>query len=178
MRYTTIIDVNEFEAVRRCKNAAWLYFQLVLRAGYHDYDRDIVKTSLRREAQLTGLTVDAVRHAVSVLESCKLLERKNGYFKVRKWIAEQPITPRKSSKKKEVSSITKAIDENEAYQARLREEQKARAAAELKADEEFIARYELYKKQCKDGIASITARAFVKAQAEKYKRELEKRKNS
>lgn len=99
MRYTTLIDIREIPEVYRNQNARLLYLHLVLLAGYHDNDRDIVRVSIRNLAAQSGLTLSATRHAITVLINCRLLLHRKSYFKVVKFIDEQTITPRAKTKK-------------------------------------------------------------------------------
>ena len=93
-RYTTIIDVSEVPDLYRNKNATLLYLHLVLKAGYHDDDRDLVRVSVRRLAMYTGQTVAAVRHGLALLARLGLITREGERFRVRKWIPEQTIRSR------------------------------------------------------------------------------------
>lgn len=99
MRYTTLIDIRDIPEVYRNQNVRLLYLQLVLMAGYHDADRDIVRCSLRSLADQTGLTLSATRHAIDVLIKWRLLRHQKSYFRVRKYIEEQEITPRAKTTK-------------------------------------------------------------------------------
>lgn len=117
MRYTTIIDIRECRPVYCNVNCRLVYLELTLAAGYHDHDRDIVKTSLRQLAARLGLTLSAVRHAVAQLEHYGLLKRKNDVWMVRKFVLEQPITPRE--KKARDKKVTKAEAERQRQQAEL-----------------------------------------------------------
>lgn len=99
MRYTTIIDIREIPEVYRNPNVRILYMHLVLLAGYHDNDRDIVRVSLRNLAAQSGLTLSATRHAIQLLIKWRLLLHRKSYFKVVKYVEEPPITPRARTKK-------------------------------------------------------------------------------
>lgn len=99
MRYTTIIDVREIPEVYRNPNVRILYLHLVLLAGYHDNDRDIVRVSLRNLAAQTGLTLSATRHAIQLLIKWRLLLHRKSYFKVVKYVEESPISGRARTKK-------------------------------------------------------------------------------
>lgn len=98
MRYTTIIDISEFPTLYRNVNVRLVYLHLVLRAGYHDEDRDILQTSFRTLAADTALTVSACRHAVATLEAAGMIERKDRLWRVKKWIAESAISKRRKPK--------------------------------------------------------------------------------
>lgn len=110
MRYTTLIDIREIPEVYRNQNARLLYLHLVLLAGYHDNDRDIVRVSIRNLAIQTGLTLSATRHAISVLMKWRLLLHRKSYFKVVKFIDEQAITPRAKSKKAQQAKEIAALE--------------------------------------------------------------------
>lgn len=101
MRYTTLIDLRDIPEVYRNQNVRLLYLHLVLIAGYHDDDRDVVRVSLRNLAAQTGLTLSATRHAVAVLIKWRLLLHRKSYFKVVKFIEEKEITPRAKTRKQQ-----------------------------------------------------------------------------
>ena len=94
MRYTTLIDITEQPALYRNKNARLLYLHMVLKAGYHDNDRDILDKSFRILASEVGLTLSATRHAVAQLEAAGLLKKEQGSWRVKKWIVQEIPTPR------------------------------------------------------------------------------------
>lgn len=113
MRYTTIIDITAIQAIYKNPAARLLYLHLVLKSGYHDHDRDLIQVSIRSLARDTGLTIAAVRHAMQQLEKFQLVARRGPLTKVRKFIVEQPITRRATSKKMEDSKKYQAIREQE-----------------------------------------------------------------
>lgn len=88
MRYTTIIDISENQAVYKNINARLIYLHMVLKSGYHADDKDMIYTSIRRVSQVLGITVSATRHALDQLESAKLISRINGGWIVKKWVIE------------------------------------------------------------------------------------------
>lgn len=94
MRYTTIIDISQCPEIYKNRHARLVYLHLCLKAGYHDHDRDLVRTSIRILAADTGLSVSAVRNAVKQLTKWRLLELQNGIYKVTKWVPEQTISSR------------------------------------------------------------------------------------
>lgn len=98
MRYTTIIDITEFQVVYRNVHARLLYLHLVLKSGYHDQDRDLVALSLRSMAEQAGLTLSATRHAISQLERAGLLSKEGDRWRVKKWFIENPPSPRPRQK--------------------------------------------------------------------------------
>lgn len=135
MRYTTIIDVSTIPEIYRNNNAVRLYVHLCLRSGYHDYNRDAYKRSIRGLALELGMTVSAVRHAIKILSSFKLITQKNGIWLVRKYISDQTITPRKKKTNNKEKELT---DERLRNQAALEQR--------LKAQEENAITYEEYLK--------------------------------
>lgn len=117
MRYTTIIDISEIPAIYKNHNARILYLHLVLKAGYHDDDRDIVTVSIRNLAAYSGLTVSAVRHALGVLERAQLLTRTPQGYRVKKWVATETPTPRTSKNTaKSDPSLARLMREQEQQQ--------------------------------------------------------------
>lgn len=98
MRYTTIIDISEVPSVYRNRNARIIYLHMVLRSGWHDNDRDLIDISIRNLAFRTGLTVSATRHALHQLEHAGLVSRQGTLWAVKKFIMEEPVTPRARTK--------------------------------------------------------------------------------
>ena len=94
MRYTTLIDITQCEALYTNINIRLVYLHLVLKAGYHDHDKDIVNISIRRLAADVGISVSATRHAIKQLVKYKMVNQAKGALAVRKWCPEQPITTR------------------------------------------------------------------------------------
>lgn len=130
MRYTTIIDIREIPEVYRNQNVRILYLHLVLLAGYHDNDRDIVRVSLRNLAAQTGLTLSATRHAIQLLIKWRLLQHRKSYFKVVKFIEESSITPRAKTKKaQEAKNRADQDAANQANQDRHEEQEKEKIQA-------------------------------------------------
>lgn len=132
MRYTTIIDISQAPEVYRNQNVRLVYLHLVLRAGYHDHDRDLVRISIRSLAAQVGLTVAAARHSLGVLEKWKLLQRTGSYYQVRKWVPEQTVTSRaKTAKQQQQLNLAaqrrsdEERREREAELERIRREQQA-----------------------------------------------------
>lgn len=122
MRYTTIIDISEMPSLYRNKNACLVYLHLVLQAGYHDDDRDLAAGSIRALAAALGLSVAAVRHALEQLEKSRLIERQGPFWHVRKWVQEQPISPRARTAREQ-----KKIED--AARLKMEKEERERAAA-------------------------------------------------
>lgn len=131
MRYTTVIDLREYPQAYRSDSVRLLYLHLSLQAGYHEEDRDIVSTSIRRLALGAGLTVSATRHALHVLQSIGLLKRTSRGLLVTKWVASETVAARPSAK---------AVKPDRGLSESLR-----RADA---AQEEYARRVESAVKQC------------------------------
>lgn len=123
MRYTTVIDISEIQAIYRSHAARLLYLHLALKAGYHDDDRDLVFTSIRRLAMDVGISVSATRCALRQLEMHKLLTRTGTVWTVRKWVDAPGITPRALTKRQQ-----RQLD---AAAARRQEEQRRTHQQEL-----------------------------------------------
>lgn len=102
MRYTTVIDISEFPMLYRNVNVRLLYFHLCLKAGYHDFDRDICDISVRRLAQEVGITYSATRHALRILEEQRFITYNGNAIMVRKWLQDETITKRSRSKKEQI----------------------------------------------------------------------------
>ncbi|MBQ2649912.1 MAG: hypothetical protein IJF82_21380 [Achromobacter sp.] len=111
MRYTTIIDITQCQELYRNKNIRILYLHLVLRSGYHDHDRDLLRCSLRTLAAETGLTIAAVRNALRMLEKWQLVKRQGEMLNVRKWVPEQTISKRQPSARQQQAAALKASRE-------------------------------------------------------------------
>lgn len=131
MRYTTIIDIREIPEVYRNQNTRLLYFHLVLVAGYHDDDRDIVRISIRALATQTGLTLSATRHAIQVLIKWRLLQHRKSYFKVRKYIEEQTITPRAKTVKAAAARQSRKEEETRQQVMEQKESQERQEVATI-----------------------------------------------
>lgn len=119
MRYTTVIDISEFPQVYRNHNARLVYLHLALKSGWHDADRDQIKTSIRRIAMEVGLTVSATRHALATLERDKLLTRSGDTWTVKKWIIQEIPTPRTQQKAQKKN--TQDSDAGERYHREIEE---------------------------------------------------------
>lgn len=136
MRYTTIIDVSAIPELYRNRNATFLYLHLCLKSGYHDYNRDAYKRSIRGLALETDLSVSAVRHSIKVLTRYKLITQKNGVWLVRKYIQDQTITPRKKKQ---------SAKEQELVEERLRQQRELEKSLKQQSDNAIS--YEEYKRQ-------------------------------
>lgn len=137
MRYTTIIDITEETGVYRNKNARLLYMHLVLKAGYHDDDRDTTRLSIRQMADGAGISVSACRHALKILTDANLVSKEDGQWRVLKWVAATPPTPRtqKNTAKTEngKTSIAQQYDEQlKEWQTKVLDAVRASSPEELK----------------------------------------------
>lgn len=144
MRYTTIIDISEYPQLYRSESVRLVYLHLVLKSGYHDHDRDMCGVSIRRLAMDCGLTIAATRHALQLLEKYAMIRRQGSMTQVRKWVVEQPITPRArtaaQAKQKEVrqaEELDRARREKE-----LRAEEKKREELRAAGKTPFMVYYE------------------------------------
>lgn len=99
MRYTTIVDISRMQDIYRNQNIRLVYLHLVLKSGYHDDDRDRIRISIRNLAAEVGLTVSATRHALAKLQGEHFLLRDGDTWIVRKYVIENPPTPRQKPKK-------------------------------------------------------------------------------
>lgn len=126
MRYTTIIDISEYPQVYRNVNVRLLYMHLVLKSGYHDEDRDMITTSIRRLAADTGLTVSAVRFALKVLQSYQLLQRQGNVYQVKKWVIQTKprARPKNIEEVQEPDAVRQRKVEEEKIKAERRQDQK------------------------------------------------------
>ena len=120
MRYTTVIDISEMPSVYRNVNVRLLYFHMVLKSGWHDIDRDLLPTSIRRLAADVGLSISAVRHALHVLETAGLIQRNGEVYHVKKWILEQTVTPRPKNQRQQ-KQLDLAAERRQQEEARQRE---------------------------------------------------------
>lgn len=126
MRYTTIIDITEDRNLYRNLNVRLVYLHLVLIAGYHDDDRDLVDISIRRLALDVGITVSAVRHALKVLERSSLITMEDSQIIVKKWLPEKNISrrPRNARERSEQAIIEERQRQAERDQREREEKQR------------------------------------------------------
>ena len=168
MRYTTIIDLSEYPQLYRSVNARLLYLHLVLKSGYHDDDRDLIDSSLRRLSMETGLTFSAVRCALDLLIKYNLVTRQGPLLQVRKFVLERTITPRARSRKQEQRDAAEAQIQIErqarAAQEKMEEERRAALAAQGKSS--YILYVEGLKRQADNG--DPAAAALYKSHEKQY----------
>ena len=125
MRYTTIIDIFDTPAWRS-SSARLVYFYMCLKCGYHDDDRDIMHVSLRELSARLGLTLSAVRCALSLLISQDLITPSGpSSYKVTKWAEPKEISRRKTKREKEIALIDEVRQQE-------KEMEKAKRAEEIK----------------------------------------------
>lgn len=128
MRYTTIIDIYDTHAWRS-SSARLIYFYMCLKCGYHDDDRDIIKISLRELSARLGLTLSAVRCALSLLISQGLITSSGiSSYKVTKWAEPKEISRRKTKREKEIARIDEVRQQEKAMEKAKREEEIKQAA--------------------------------------------------
>ena len=133
MRYTTIIDITEIPEVWRNQNIRNLYLYMVLRSGYHDDDRDILRKSVRNLASDTGLTVSAVRHGLQVLQRHGLLvPAAESIYKVTKFVLETKPTKRARTAEQQQNQ-ERARERAIANEERERRQEQERAAYDRSA---------------------------------------------
>lgn len=123
MRYTTIIDIFDTPAWRS-SSARLVYFYMCLKCGYHDDDRDIIKISLRELSARLGLTLSAVRCALTLLVSQGLIVSSGiSLYKVTKWAEPKEISRRKTKREKEIARIDEERQQEKAKEKAKREEE-------------------------------------------------------
>ena len=168
MRYTTIIDISESAPLYKSVGVRLVYMHLVLKSGYHDHDRDLVKISLRQIAEQTGLTLSATRHAVAVLERAKMIARNGGVYRVRKWIVEQPISARAKTAKQQaqIDEAARRRAEKEQYEREQAIEAARRESFRLQGKNSYMVYYEEKLRLAESG--DIEAQEFCRANREKY----------
>lgn len=153
MRYTTLIDISEIPAVYRNINVRLLYLHLCLKAGYHDTDRDVVDTSIRRLSADVGLTVSATRHALGILIASKLVTKQGNTWIVKKWLLEGAITRRpRQGKTARVEAMADArAEQQRLFEKQLQEQEKLREESEKTGKSSFMRYYESLLERAKNG---------------------------
>lgn len=128
MRYTTIIDIYN-TPIWRSSSARLIYLYMCLKCGYHNDDRDIIKISLRELSARLGLTLSAVRCALSLLISQGLITSAGvSAYKVTKWAEPKEISRRKTKREKEIARIDEVRQQEKAMEKAKREEEIKQAA--------------------------------------------------
>lgn len=131
-----MIDISEWPELYQNVNVRCVYLHLVLRSGYHDDDRDQIRTSLRRVASQTGCTVAAVRHAVKVLQVHGLLKIEGSTWQVKKWVIDQSITSRAQQRAQAAAAAKTADQQQRARERELKDIERERQAAAAKLSEQ------------------------------------------
>lgn len=153
MRYTPIIDISEYKTLYQNINVRLVYLHLVLKSGYHDYNRDMISISLRGLSAEVGITLGAVRHALEILTKAKMIYKKDNVYHVRKWVVEQKITSR-ASKIKQEQAIQNQKDRESADKARNEEyirRQKRVDELRRQGKTEYMVYYENMMKKAENG---------------------------
>lgn len=121
MRYTTLIDISQDAALYRNHSVRLIYLHLALKSGYHDNDRDKIRTSIRRLAAEVGISVAATRHGLNQLKKAGLLSISNEAWIVKKWVLDEKPGSRTQPKSqpKSDNSLRRAMDEQEDFNRRL-----------------------------------------------------------
>lgn len=118
------MDLTEQPAIYRNHNIRLVYLHMCLRCGWHDNDRDMIDTSVRRLSADVGISISAVRHALHILMDAQLIERQGTMFWVKKWQAGETISPRATEKAQK--KATAAQIEREMAQRKRDKEQAER----------------------------------------------------
>lgn len=181
MRYTTIIDISEIGILYNNINCRLLYLHLCLKSGFHDFDRDLYKNSLRGLANDVGITLSACRNSIKMLKECGLLTISEGVFEVKKFVLTESITKRERTRKgkeqKEAALERQRIEE--AYAEEEREREAANAELRAQGKTPFMQYYETLLVKASGG--DENARVLVKrhkATYEAHKVEIENELNN
>lgn len=124
---------------------------LTLKSGYHDDDRDQIRTSLRRVAQDTGCTLAAVRHAVKLLVNAGLLKIDGQVWHVTKWVIGQSITTRAQQKAQAAAAAKTTEQQQRARERELKDLERERQRDE---DRRAAVSYEEWKAMQSKGNSS------------------------
>ena len=168
MRYTTVIDLTEYQEIWDNPNAVRLYFYMAMKCGYHDDDRDKIRASIRCLALRSGITVSACRHALGVLTRHKLIVPGDGsWWTVVKFVIEQQISTRAKTKQQEQQQAIQAERDaqNRALQAQMEKERKQRMDGTVDDPAAFVKMYEEYQSAPNTALR----RAFLARHADTYK---------
>lgn len=153
MRYTPIIDITENKILYQNINVRLVYLHLVLKSGYHDYNRDMISISLRKLSTEVGISLGAVRHALEILTKAKMIYKKDNVFHVRKWIVEQKITSRATSKRQEQAILNQKEREKENKEREIEYQERQKRVDELRKQgkTEYMLYYENMMKKAQNG---------------------------
>lgn len=168
MRYTTIIDISEFPTLYKNMAIRLVYLHLCLRSGYHDHDRDLANTSIRRLSRETGLTIGAVRHALEQLTKYQMLVRQGSLLQVRKFVLEQQISKRSRNKREEKQELARKerIEQQERQAAKRKVADEQRESYFQQGKTSFMIYYEQQQLLASQG--DVEARHFVETQKSTY----------
>lgn len=169
MRYTTLIDIREQPRIYGNIHARLVYLHMVLAAGYHDNDRDMLRYSIRSLAADVGCSVSAVRHALLVLQKSGLLTRHGDLWQVQKFVLPEDITPRPKTQRKQKEQEIKQVrqDQDAAREKEMHRQKEERERLQQQGKTPFMAYYEI--QQAKAAAGDIDAQTAVK----KYKKQYE-----
>ena len=153
MRYTPIIDISEYKTLYQNINVRLVYLHLVLKSGYHDYNRDMISISLRELSNEVGITLGAVRHALEILTKAKMIYKKDNIYHVRKWIVEQKITPRATTKRQQIMQQTQQerVQANKVREEEYKERQRRVDELRRQGKTEYMVYYENMMKKAEKG---------------------------
>ena len=184
MRYTTIIDIEDYPTLYRNLNCRLVYLHMVLRAGYHDNDRDLVDISIRRLSMQVGISVSAVRNALQQLERAHLLTRQGKLFLVTKYVVQQAITsrPKTEKQKKKLEQQVNQEREKEERERQAEIERLKREQLRSQGKTNFMLYYESLKAKADAGDIEAQAaerrhRAAYAAQVQALQEELKQNNN-
>lgn len=120
MRYTTIIDITEYPGIWGSASCRDLYLYLVLKSGWHDDDRDMLRASIRQLSAATGLTKSAVEHAIRQLTKAGLLAKDGQAYRVTKWTLQPKPSPRPRQDQQRAAAASSDIARQSELQAEER----------------------------------------------------------
>lgn len=130
MRYTTVIDISEMPSLYKNINVRLLYLHMSLKAGYHEEDRDLLDTSIRRLAAETGLTMAATRHALKMLQQARLVMKEGPLYRVTKFCLTAAVPGRAKTKQQQ-----KQLEVQKQRAAEHERAERERAESQKKLDE-------------------------------------------
>lgn len=110
-RYTTIIDIRD-TSLYASPSARLLYLHLCLSSGYHKDDQDEVRQSVRQLSREVGVSVSAIRCAMSSLMAAGLIRREGGKMYCVKFI--RPVVASRAA--------AKVVEDGSEEAVRLQEE--------------------------------------------------------
>ena len=100
-----------------------------------------------------GITLGAVRHALEILTKAKMIYKKDNVFHVRKWILEQKITSRATSKRQEqaIQNQKEREKENRVREEEYKERQKRVEELRKQGKTEYMLYYEKMIRKAQNG---------------------------